>query len=254
MKYEEDLARFKSLTFDDYKLLSKDDTLSKYQKIGFPDSYRKGKEKYVFRDIIKKLDLDNKREGLTLLDIGPGCSDLPIMILDFCKKNQYHVLLADSQEMLENLPDDTNVSKYPGYFPDDSPILVNQYQNKVDYIVCYSVLQVVFYQTCVFKFIDAALSLLRSGGKFLIGDIPNITKRKRFFSTQHGIEFHQNFTRSDSLPDVSYFTLEPAQIDDGVILGILQRYRGFGFETYLLPQSNSLPMGNRREDILICKI
>jgi len=254
MKNEKDFARFKSLTFDDFKLMSKDDTLSKYQKIGFPDNYREGKEKYIFRDIIQKLAMDNEKKGLTLLDIGPGCSDVPIMILDFCKKNQYHVLLADSEEMLEKLPDDANISKYPGYFPDDSLMLVNQYQNKVDYIICYSVLHVAFYHTCIFKFIDTALSLLRTGGKFLIGDIPNITKRKRFFSTEQGIEFHQNFTRSKSLPEISYFTPEPTQIDDGVIFGILQRYRSFGFETYLLPQSDNLPMGNRREDILICKI
>ena len=96
--------------------------------------------------------------------------------------------------------------------------------------------------------------MLKPGGKLLLGDIPNISKRKRFFSTKTGIKFHQEFTKTDTQPEVKHLLLEPAQMDDGVIMGILQRYRGFGFETYLLPQNEELPMGNRREDILICRI
>jgi len=188
------------------------------------------------------------------LDIGPGCSDLPLMILNFCEQNNYQTLLVDSGEMLDLLPSASSIRKYEGYFPNDVPMLVTEYKEKVDYILAYSIFHYVFYNTCIYKFIDTALTLLKPGGKFLIGDIPNISKRKRFFSTQTGIDFHKNFTGTDTIPEVRNFQLDPTYIDDGVLMGIIQRYRGFGFDCYLLPQNPALPMQNRREDILICKI
>lgn len=249
-----DLARFSRLSFESFKSMANDDSLSKYQKIGFPDSYREGKEQAIFYDILSKLDIDPEKKNLTLLDIGPGCTDVPTMILEFCTKNEYQVLLADCDEMLAQLPDGQNITKFPGYFPDECGSLISDFQNKVDYIICYSVLHAAFYHTCIFNFIDSAVSLLKPGGKLLLGDLPNISKRKRFFSTDAGIEFHQAFTDSTSLPEVNHLQLEPFQIDDGIIFSILQRYRNFGFETYLLPQPKELSMSNRREDILICKI
>ncbi|MCW3108755.1 MAG: hypothetical protein JWQ09_3261, partial [Segetibacter sp.] len=64
--------------FEDFIPLVKDSGLSKYQKIGFPDDYRKGKEAYIFEDIVQKLEFDVTKPGQTLLDIGPGCSELPL--------------------------------------------------------------------------------------------------------------------------------------------------------------------------------
>ncbi len=245
--------KFKNLKFEDFKDLANDDSLSQYQKIGFPDSYRKEKENLIFQDIIIKLDLDNDIPGKTLIDIGAGCSQLAHLIINHCEKRNYELLLIDHKEMLDQLPESKSVKNFYGYFPDDTADIVNNYQNKVDAIICYSIFHYVFYKTCVFKFIDIAVSLLKPGGKLLIGDIPNVSKRKRFFTTETGIAFHKNFTQSETMPEVNHLVQEPAQIDDGIIFGILQRYRNLGFETYLLPQVANLPMANRREDILICK-
>jgi hypothetical protein len=256
MNQPSDFERFKNLSFEDFKKLAKEASLSKYQKIGFPDSYRKGKEEAIFLDIVQKLGIepaaDNEQQ--ILLDIGPGCSDLPFMILDLCRKVNCKALLVDSKEMLDQLPVDTYIQKFPGYFPDDVPEIINAFQNKISYIIGYSIFHYVFYNTCIFKFLDIAVSLLKPGGKLLIGDIPNISKRKRFFSTETGIAFHKTFTQSDTLPEVNHLVPEPTHIDDGVLMGIIQRYRGFGFEAYLLPQPPDLPMSNRREDLLIHKI
>lgn len=253
MDNKSEFERFKNLSFDDFKKLAADNTLSIYQKIGFPDEYRKGKESDIFNDISHKLELTNVSEKV-LLDIGPGCSELPLMILNFCNQNKFTTLLVDSKEMLDQLPDANNIKKYEGYFPDDVSLLINEFQNKVDYIIGYSIFHYVFYNTCIFKFIDSALSLLKPGGKLFLGDIPNVSKRKRFFSTDTGIAFHKNFTGTDTLPEINNLQLEPNQVDDGVLMGILQRYRGFGYEVYILPQNSKLPMYNRREDLLICKI
>jgi hypothetical protein len=56
----------------------------------------------------------------------------------------------------------------------------------------------------------------------------------------------------DSLPDLGSAD-EPAKIDDAVVLEILQRARDKGFDAYVVPQSDDLPMANRREDILIVR-
>ena len=84
MDKRSDLERFKNLSYEDFKALASDDSLSMYQKIGFPAEYRKGKEADIFKDIVQKLGLDSDSKGKILLDIGPGCSELPLMILDLC--------------------------------------------------------------------------------------------------------------------------------------------------------------------------
>jgi hypothetical protein len=250
-----DFERFKNLSFEDFKSLASDGSLSMYQKIGFPDSYRKGKEGAIFLDILQKLNPGpGEAEKKVMLDIGPGCSELPLMLIEFCEKQGADLLLVDSKEMLDQLPAKPFITKYEGYFPDQVPDLVNQYNGKVDYIIGYSIFHYVFYNTCIFKFLDVAVSLLKPGGKLLIGDIPNISKRKRFFSTETGKAYHKKFMGTEEDPKVQHFQPEPTHIDDGVLFGILQRYRNFGFEAYLLPQSETLPMHNRREDLLIHKI
>ena len=85
----------------------------------------------------------------------------------------------------------------------------------------------------------------------LIGDIPNISKRKRFFSSKKGIEFHKKFTKSNQEPKVKFNQIESNSIDDSIVLSILNRSRNQGFDAYVLPQKNNLCMANRREDILI---
>jgi hypothetical protein len=68
-----DHERFADLTFDDFRRMAADDTLSPYEKIGFPDEYRAGAESAIFRDIVAKLGLADARDQL-VLDIGPGAA------------------------------------------------------------------------------------------------------------------------------------------------------------------------------------
>ena len=76
--------------------------------------------------------------------------------------------------------------------------------------------------------------LLSPGGKLLLGDIPNISKRNRNSKYNQGELFEK--------------------IEDGFIFSILQRYRNFGFETYMLKQSEHLPLNETREHILIERV
>lgn len=251
MKKEDMFKKLSRLTFEDFKNLAKDDTLSNCEKIGFPDEYRKGHEANIVRDIIKKLP-EFSEAGKTVLDIGCGCGDVPRLLIEHCKGNKSRLLLVDSQEMLNLLLADEVLRKFPCKFP-DCPVLFDEYQSKIDACVVYSVLQHIVLDANVFNFIDKILELLVPGGKLLLGDIPNISKSKRFFSSPSGIASHQKFTGKNDHPVVDFMKIEHERIDDSIVFSILQRYRNFGFETYLLPQPVDLPIWTRREDILIVK-
>ena len=245
-----DYSRFQHLTFESFKKLARDNTLSQYERIGFPDSYRKGQEGAIFEDITYKLS-NLRKTNQTVLDIGPGCSDLPMMLIELCRQHGHKLLLVDSQEMLDHLPDEPFITKVPSYYPHECPWLFDEYAGKVDVILTYSVLHYVFAEGNLFDFLDRSLGLLAEGGEMLIGDIPNISKRKRFFSSQSGIRFHQQFMGTEETPKVTFNTLEAGTVDDAVILSIVMRSRYAGLDAYLLPQVDDLPMANRREDILI---
>jgi len=246
-----DYKLYEHLTFDDFRRLAKDEKLSRYEKIGFPAEYRKGYEKYIFEDVRSKLRSLVEKNKI-ILDIGCGCSGLASMIIRNCERNSSELLLVDSDEMLSLVPSKPFIRKFPCQFP-DCPSLFEKYISRVDGILVYSVIHHVFLEANIFDFIDRACKLLKDGGEMLIGDIPNVSKRRRFFSSKSGVEYHQKFTRTKGVPQVDFTIMEEKKIDDGVIFGMLQRYRNFGFDAYLLPQDERLPMANRREDVLIRK-
>lgn len=244
------LDRFQNLDFAGFKELAKDKTLSPHEKIGFPDAYRAGQEAAIFEDI--KLKLPNlTKSNQIVVDIGPGCGALALLLIEHCLANQSTLVLIDSQEMLEHLPDGENIIKIPAYYPNECQQLFEKYAQKANVILTYSVLHYVFEEGNLFGFLDATLDLLANEGEFLIGDIPNISKRKRFFASDTGIKFHREFMKTEENPKVEFNRNEAGQIDDAVLFSMIMRARQAGFDAYLLPQSKDLPMANRREDILI---
>ena len=154
--------------------------------------------------------------------------------------------------MLNLLPNAPFMVKVDALYP-NCPELIARSQGALDVILCYSVLHYVLVDTAFFRFLDVSLSLLAPGGQMLIGDIPNISKRKRFFTSETGVRFHQEFMKTTNLPKVTFNQIEHDQIDDTVVFALLQRARAQGFDAYVLPQNPKLPMANRREDILITR-
>lgn len=242
---------FVNLTFEDFRRLATEDNISKYERIGFPDAYRAGFEEVIFSDIRSKLSNLNSHQ-CQVLDIGPGCSDLPRMLIKLCSEKNHNLTFIDSAEMLEHLPDEIFIDKIAALYP-NCPDTVSRLQGKVDAILCYSVLHYILVDTAFFRFLDTSLSLLTPGGQMLIGDIPNVSKRKRFFASATGIHFHQEFMKTTDQPNVVFNQIEHDQIDDAVIFALIQRARLAGFDAYVLPQNPTLPMANRREDILIIR-
>ena len=123
-----------------------------------------------------------KQKSKTILDIGPGCSNLASKLINNSRELNHNLILIDSSEMLDQLEDSSGIRKIAARFPDCKNFL-EDFKNKIDVIVCYSVFHYVFHEGNIFNFLDSALSLLSPGGQMLIGDIPNISKEKIFLNT-----------------------------------------------------------------------
>jgi SAM-dependent methyltransferase len=246
----EDLLRFEHLSYDEFRRLATDERLSRYERIGFPNEYRQGKEEAIFADIAAKLPQLAAEQKL-VVDIGPGCSDLPRMLIELCGSHGHSLLLVDSPEMLAQLPDEAWVTKHVGRFP--SEVALAELRGRADVVIAYSLLHYVFEEGNVWAFLDDALALLAPGGTLLLGDIPNVSKRKRFFASERGRAFHREFMQTDEPPELHYNVLEEQRIDDAVVFGLLARARAAGFDAYVAPQRDDLPMANRREDIVIVR-
>ncbi|HEX4132454.1 MAG TPA: class I SAM-dependent methyltransferase [Pirellulales bacterium] len=242
---------FANIGFEDFCRWARDPACSKYQRIGFPDEYRQGREPAIFADIRGKLTLLDAR-GKQVLDVGPGSSDLPVLLIDHCAAHEHQLHLVDGAEMLAHLPDRAAVHKLAAQFPNCASF-IRDHQQQFDVILCYSVLHYAFVEVPFFRFIDSLLALLAAGGQLLLGDIPNNSKRKRFFASAAGTRFHQQFMNTDAKPTVDFNCIEHDQLDDAVVVSLVQRARAAGFDAYVVPQHPSLPMANRREDILIVR-
>ncbi|HEX4183827.1 MAG TPA: hypothetical protein VHY34_11280, partial [Caulobacteraceae bacterium] len=189
-----------------------------------------------------------------IIDIGPGCAGLPRMLIDLCRERGHTLMLADSEEMLSQLPDVPGVTrKLPGRFPANQATLARAAGRPAGAILCYSVLHYIYVDSNLFDFIDALVALLAPGGRALIGDIPNHSKRRRFFASEAGQRFHQAFTGSSEPLVVPFNEPAPGKIDDAVLIGLMQRAQAAGCDAYLVPQAADLPMANRRDDLIIGK-
>ena len=116
-------APSQGLTNEGFRHLAPGSELSRYPRIGFPDSLHAGRESDIFQDICAKLPLLDQGEELTILHIGPGCSDLPHLLIDHCKGRKNYLVLVDSLEILAGLPEGDGVEKIEGPFPECGPLL-----------------------------------------------------------------------------------------------------------------------------------
>lgn len=240
------------LTYDRFRQLARNKNLSQEEKIGFPDSYRVGYTDAILADIVLKFSGMDRTNGL-LADIGCGCGSLTQGMIPLLRKHGISGIMVDSEEMLAQIPDDTNIKKVSGFFPDNMDQVQKAAPQGVDYLLCYSVLHYIFVETNLFSFVDSVIELLKPGGIALIGDIPNVSKRKRFFASEEGICFHKEFMQTDIAPAIEWQKVEHNKIDDAVLTGLVQRAQLAGCDAYVLPQPSALPMATRRDDLLIRK-
>lgn len=252
-----DLARAKDIDFtnvplgyEDFRQLSQNPNLTPEEKIAFPIRYRRGHEEAIVDDITRKLPALTERNR-SVVDIGCGVGGVTDRIIALCAKQGHTLALVDSPEMLELCPDSSSVIKVPGMFPANVDAIRAAAPNGADAILTYSVLHYAFVDTNLFRFADEIISLLRPGGAALFGDIPNASKRRRFFSSPNGIAYHRAFMNTDDEPKVQHFQIEYDAIDDSVLAGLVARAQAAGCHAYVVPQDSRLPMANRRDDLII---
>lgn len=235
--------------YEEFRARAGDAGLSGNEKAGFPDALRAGRTEAILADIDAKLPAFS-RPGARVLDIGIGCSDLSRAIIARAIARGQQLTLVDGPEILADLEEGPLVRKVEGPFPACLDRLKEA--APFDAILVYSVVQYVFAEANLARFVDSALTLLDdAAGGMLIGDIPNASMRKRFFDSAAGRAHHALHYAGRPAPAFRFNVPEPGQIDDAVVLGLIARARAAGFQAFVLPQGAGLPMANRREDILI---
>jgi len=241
------------LDYEGFRALAQNPHLSAQERIGFPPAYRDGFEAAILADILWKLPALTTAEGLSVVDIGPGCASLPARLADLCAARGHTLAFVDSPEMLAHLADAPFVRKCAGMFPRNLEAVRAAAGRSADIVLCYSVLHYAYVDTNLFDFVDAIVQLLAPGGRALIGDIPNVSKRRRFFASDTGQAFHRAFTGSAEPYAVRFNEPAPGKIDDAVLAGLVLRVQAAGCDAYVLPQGADLPMANRRDDLLIMR-
>ena len=96
MNEENKIEKLSDLDFNKFKSLAIDESLSRYEKIGFFNHFREGKEAQIWDDILSKVSTLNHSQS-RILDIGPGCSDLPFMLLKNAEEKSQNVAGTKNQ-------------------------------------------------------------------------------------------------------------------------------------------------------------
>lgn len=245
--------QFAKLTYDRFRQLARDESLSESEKIGYPNAFRDGYERAILADFCSKLPALLRR-GATILDLGCGCGELARRLVGHCRQLDQRLVLVDSAEMLALLSDSGDAIKLSGRFPDETAGALSALSDGgFDAIICYGVLHVAFQDANPFRLLDEAVALLAPGGGLLLGDIANQSKLRRFLASAAGEAFHKAYMRTDTPPELPLFAPAGDRIDDAVMLGLIQRARSAGYDAYVLPQPAELPLSNRREDLLVTR-
>jgi cyclopropane fatty-acyl-phospholipid synthase-like methyltransferase len=205
-------------------------------------------ERRIVDDVKTKLVLG---AGDRLLDVGCGPGNL-LIPLAFASAEAIGIDHPDVIAQARRIFSDPRVKWLEGQFPDV------KISGLFDCILAYSVIQYLRSFDDVLAFIEAGAMLLKGGGRFLIADIPNKDKKRRFGESEAGRAFETEWRKSvDNDSSISKNIFDDAigigPLDDAAILEITAKFRARDFHVYVLPQSPELPFGHTREDLLIVR-
>lgn len=211
-------------------------------------SFQEKEMKRIVPEIFKILEL---KPYETLLDIGCNCGDITIPLSFLCDK----VTVIDGGGAIERIKRRTNDHDNFTYIKGE--FLAINLKEKFDCILAYSVLMYVEPFERKLEFILKAADMLKPGGRLLIGDIVNSDRKYRFANTEKGQAvnkvYRENLKKLTIEDRIKLEHDKPVEniLNDAQLMEILLKVREKGFESYLLPQSSSLPFGYTRDDILI---
>jgi SAM-dependent methyltransferase len=206
-------------------------------------------EKYITEDVSAKLDLGVKDD---LLEIGCGAGNL-LLVLAGLVRSAAGIDHPNLMALLAERDQACKVSRFPGNFLD------THLKDTFSKVLIYSVVQYLASVDEVTRVVDKALSLLRPGGRLLVGDLPNVDKRRRFANSQTGKNFQVEWdqrVQSEATGERANLPISDDKmvcITDEVVCRLLRQARLEGCDSYLLPQPTTLPFCFTREDILILR-
>jgi 2-polyprenyl-3-methyl-5-hydroxy-6-metoxy-1,4-benzoquinol methylase len=216
---------------------------------------QKESEKRILPDIMRKLEIEPTDECLDI-----GCNIGNILIpLSFIVRSVVGIDHPTCVARLnERFPEAGNIRLLAGNFLD------LEIEGAFDKIIIYGVLQCLKDANEVLYFIDKAASLLRAGGKLLIGDVSNVSLKRRFQQSEAGKAFEVAWQQEMKDREMAFeeaaavaslpVDKDLVEFNDELVIAILSRMRADGYSACVLPQHPDLPFGRTREDILIHKI
>lgn len=238
-------TRMSKVSFENYQRVAQLPNVSNTEVAG-RHAFQKEAERKILSDLLVKLDL---KATDALLEIGCGPGNLLVPLSGFCAKAAGIDNEAAITRLKNRFATDTDITCMSGNF-----LEMNLPAAHFDKILIYSVLMCLSSRDEVLNFIERALSLLQPGGRMLLGDLPNVSKKSRFVNSTSGQVIAKNW--AELIKDVRA-PMEIAKdnnlvtFNDSLILDLMAFIRDKGFESFLLPQPLDLPFGGSREDILV---
>ena len=153
--------------------------------------------------------------------------------------------------MFGHVPDEPFIRKAPAGSRADCTELMAEFAGRVDAILVYSVFALRVRRGLGVRLRGRLPVPVAPGGQLLLGDIPNNSKRKRFFASAAGVAHHRSFTGTDEVPAVAF----NAWSDPRSTTRWCWRSSapGGGVRRVRPGEAPDLPMANRREDVLIVR-
>jgi cyclopropane fatty-acyl-phospholipid synthase-like methyltransferase len=235
------------ISFENYKKIAKKVKLSDTVVSGRYE-FQMEAEKKIILDVMNKLHIQ-PTDNLLDIGCGPGTLLFPLsyMVKEICGIDNE----AAIKRIHGKIQKSENITTIAGNF-----LEIDLSSSKsFSAILIYSVIHYLESNDELIQFLSKALKLLAPGGRMLIGDIPNTEKKLRYEKSPFGmsqVEVWKEKVNNIHLP-TSELPVDPdlIVIDDDCYLRILKFARSQGFESYLLPESDNLPFGRTRDDILI---
>ena len=208
-------------------------------------------EEHIAYNIASRLELSKDDN---LLDIGCGTGNVTIRLLPYVKS----ITVVDHPNVVDALlARPAAMDRIYGHRGDWLRDGVDAVEGKCFHkILIYSVLHYLSFEKEVWSFLESALDLLWTGGKLMVGDIPNIDRKRRFEATTFGAAFSKAWAARSNGSDNKHFATIAAdenriEFDDAMILRLMKELELGAKDYIVLPQPSTLPFGHTREDIII---
>jgi SAM-dependent methyltransferase len=210
--------------------------------------FQQDAQKLILCDLESKLRLLPRH---SLLEIGCGPGNL-LIPLSFRVRTAVGIDHSDLIESAKSRCESENIQFLPGRFPETN------IEGEFDRILIYSVLHYVADFTEATRFLDAATAFLASGGRMVVGDLPNSDRKSRFRNSEAGRKFEIEWSRlceanPESGPNPLSGISSIGTFNDQMIVDLIRRYRAMGFHAHVVEQDQALPFGHTREDIIIVR-